>query len=145
MDLDASAKPRRQMNLLRLIADEVGGDRHRHQHETDGEQDLIERACAIEPPIERTLERNAENGRNDEGRRQRGQERNAGAVHHERRHVAADHREGAVGEVDEIHQPQRHRQPAREHEQQHPVGHAVEQDGQHAATPGRTRLRPQTG
>ena len=46
---DATAKATRQMNLLRLVADEVGGDRHRHQHEADREQDLIERACAIEP------------------------------------------------------------------------------------------------
>ena len=37
----------------------------------------------------------------------------------QRRHVAADHCEGAMGEVDEVHQPQRHRQPARQHEQQH--------------------------
>ena len=122
-----------RLNLLRLVAEEIIGDRHRHQDEADGEQHLIERACAVEPPIERALERDAEDRRNEKGRGQGREEGHAGAVHHQRRHVAADHREGAVGEVDEIHQPQRHRQSARQHEQQHAVGHAVEQDGQHGA------------
>jgi hypothetical protein len=35
------------MNLLRLVADEVSRDWHRHQHEANGEQHLIERARAI--------------------------------------------------------------------------------------------------
>ena len=69
VDLDAPAEPGRQMNLLRLVADEVSGDRHRHQHEADREQHLIERACAIEAPIERALERDAEDRRDEEGRR----------------------------------------------------------------------------
>ena len=43
--LDTAAKPGRQMNLLRLVADEIGGDRHRHQHKADRNSDLIERAC----------------------------------------------------------------------------------------------------
>ena len=36
-----------------------------------------------------------------------------------------------MGEVDEVHQAQRHRQAHGQHEQQHPVGDAVEQQGQH--------------
>ena len=35
-----------------------------------------------------------------------------------------------MGEIDEIHQPERDRQPAGQHEQQHAVGDAVEQDGE---------------
>jgi hypothetical protein len=35
-----------------------------------------------------------------------------------------------MGEIDEVHQAQRHRQPARQHEQQHAVGDAVEQNGE---------------
>jgi hypothetical protein len=99
--------------------------------EADGEQDLVERTGAIEPPIERALERHAEDRRNKERQRERQQERDAGAVHHQRRHVAADHGESAMGEVNEIHQPKRDRKPARQHEQEHSVGHAVEQDRQH--------------
>ena len=81
VDLDAPAEPGRQMDLLRLVADEVGGDRHRHQNEADGEQHLIERTSAVEPPIERALERHAEDRWNDEGRGERQKKRRAGAVH----------------------------------------------------------------
>ena len=42
--------------------------------------------------------------------------------------IAADHGKAAVREVDEIHHPQRHGQPDRQHEQQHPVGETVEQE-----------------
>ena len=59
VDLDAPVEPGGEMNLLRLVADEVGGDRHRHQDEADREQHLIERACAVEPPIKRALEDDA--------------------------------------------------------------------------------------
>jgi hypothetical protein len=38
-----------------------------------------------------------------------------------------------MGEIDEVHEPEeRDGQPAREHEQQHAIGNAIEQDGQHA-------------
>ena len=47
VEFDPSAEPGGQMNLLRLVADEVGGDRHRHQDEADGEQHLIERTGAV--------------------------------------------------------------------------------------------------
>jgi hypothetical protein len=34
-------------------------------------------------------------------------------------------------EIDEVHQPERDRQPAGQHEQQHAVGNTVKEDGQH--------------
>ena len=34
-------------------------------------------------------------------------------------------------QVDEVHHPERHRQPDREQEQQHPVGEAVKQHAEH--------------
>ena len=37
----------------------------------------------------------------------------------------------AVRQIDEIHQAERDGEPARQHEQQHAVGDAVEQNGQH--------------
>ena len=126
-----------RLTWLRLVAEQEIGDRHGHQHEADGEQDLVERACAIEPAIEGALEDDAENRGDEKRDRQGDEERRAEARHHQRRDIAADHGEGAVGEVDEIHQPQRHRKPARQHEQQHPIGDAVEQNGQHAPFPAR--------
>jgi len=52
-------------------------------------------------------------------------------VHQHQRDVAARHGECAMGEVDEIHQPERDREPTCQHEQQHAVGNAVEENGQH--------------
>src|SRR5262245_65271778 len=39
-----------------------------------------------------------------------------------------------MGEIDEIHQPERDREPACQHEQQHAVGDPVEQNGQHGGS-----------
>ena len=82
-------------------------------------------------PVQRALEHRAEQRGADEGQRQAGQERHAGAVHQQHRDVAARHRERAVRQVDEVHQPQRHRQADGQDEQQHAVGDAVEEHGQH--------------
>src|SRR5271154_2882301 len=48
------------MNSRGLVSDGGGGARHPHQDEADGEQPLIGRTGAKEPPIERALERHAE-------------------------------------------------------------------------------------
>ena len=45
--------------------------------------------------------------------------------------IAAGHGERAMRQIDEIHQAERDRQPACQHEQQHAVGDTVEQDRQH--------------
>ena len=37
---------------------------------------------------------------------------------------------GAVGKIDKVHQSERDREPAGEHEQQHAVGNAIEQVGE---------------
>ena len=108
MDFDAPVKPGGQIDLLRFIAEQVIRDRHRHQHKTDGEQDLIERARSVKPPIERALQRDAEDRRNEEGQRQGREEGRAGAVHHQSRHVAADHREGPGARLMFLDQPQGH-------------------------------------
>ena len=44
------------------------------------------------------------------------------------RDVAAEHGERAVREVDEVHQPHRHRQPDADQEQQAAVRDAIEQE-----------------
>ena len=121
------------MDLLRLIGEEIveGGDRH--QHQADRQQHLVERARAIEPAVKQPLDDKSGERRDDEGERQRRQERDSGAVHQQRRDIAAAHGELAMGEVDEVNRPERHRQPAGEQEQQHAVSDAVEQDGQHVS------------
>ena len=71
-------------------------------------QDLIELACTIEPPIERAFEHDARRRRREKGERQRREERPAQLVHQGDRDVPAEHGEGAVSQVDEIHHTQRH-------------------------------------
>ena len=89
-----------------------------------------------------TMFRDAEQSRHDKGDRKRRQEGNARAVHQQRRDIAANHREGSMREVDEIHQPQRYGEPAAEHEQQHAIGDAIEQDRQHVSLDGTRRAAP---
>ncbi len=51
-----------------------------------------------------------------------------GAVHRQHDDVAAEHREGAVGEVDEPHQPHGDRKPDRDDEQHGAGGQSAQQD-----------------
>jgi hypothetical protein len=102
--------------------------RYRDEGEPDGEQHLVEFARAIEPPVEHPLERHADDRGREERDRQRGEERPPELVHQRHRDVAADHGERTVGQVDEVHHPERDGQSHREEEQQHAVGESVEQD-----------------
>jgi NAD(P)H-hydrate repair Nnr-like enzyme with NAD(P)H-hydrate epimerase domain len=54
--------------------------------------------------------------------------------------IAAEHAEGAVRQVDEMHQPQRHRQAHRQDEQQHPEGEPVVEDDDEVADHDTCRL-----
>ncbi len=81
--------------------------------------------------IERALKQRAQQRSGDEGDRQPGEERHAGPVHQHQRDITARHGEGAMRQVDEIHQPERDGEPACQHEQQHAIGDPVEQNGQH--------------
>ncbi len=128
-DIELALQHGRDVDELLRGAHDVIDPGHRHEDEADGEQHLIEMALGIDMDIERALEHGPERGPEQESERQAEQERHAQAVHQHDRDVAARHREGAVGEVDEIHQAERDRQPAGEHEEQHPVGNAVEQNG----------------
>ena len=83
----------------------------------------------------RPLQHKADDRRADEGERQGCEKGHAPAVHENRRDVAARHCESAVGEIDEIHQAERHGEAAGQDEEQHAVGDAVEQDGEHRALP----------
>ena len=52
-------------------------------------------------------------------------------LHEQHRGVAPCHGKSTMRQVDEIHQTQRDRQANRQDEQQHPVGHTIEQQCQH--------------
>src|SRR5262245_44035352 len=124
-------------NLLRAHHAVDGGDRH--ENEPDGEQHLLELALAVDVGVERALEQCADERGGHEGDGETGEERHAGLVDQDEGDVAARHGEGAMGEVDEVHQPERDRQPAGQHEQQHAIGDAVEENCQHGRPPSRAR------
>ncbi len=147
-DADAAAEPGRQRHELLLRAHRIIDRRDRHEDDADRKQHLVEMSAAVEPDVERALEEEADRGGDQERERERREERHAEAVHHDRRDVAPRHREGAVREVDEVHQPEGDRESAGEHEQEHAVGDTVEEDGQHgrsercgSAKRGRPRSR----
>ena len=128
--IELAFQRRRQFDEDPRRSHDVIDRRHRHEDEADREQHLVEMASRVEVAIQRALQHHADQGAGDKGQRQRREERPAGIVDQHGADIAAGHREGAMGEIDEVHQPERHREPAGEHEQQHAVGDAVEQDGE---------------
>ena len=130
MNVNGAAQIGRQLDRLLHRPEDVGRGRHRHEHDADREQALVEIAGPVEAPVERALEHHARRRRREKRQRQGGEERPAQRVDQRHGDVAAEHGEAAVRQVDEVHHPQRHRQPHRQQEQQHPVGEAVEQDAE---------------
>ena len=49
----------RHIDRLLGGAEEIGGDRHRHEGDADGQQHLVEIAGAVEPAVEHALESDA--------------------------------------------------------------------------------------
>ena len=74
-------------------------------------QALIQVAAAIKAPVKQPLQYRASKADGNEDDRQRGEERHPGVATKRDAEEAAHHRERAVGQVDEIHQAHRHRQP----------------------------------
>jgi hypothetical protein len=118
-------------NLHELLrgAHDVVDCHHRHEDKADGEKHLIEMALGVDVDIESPLEQRTERRGDQKRERQSREKGNTHAVDEDDRNVAARHGEGAVGEIDEVHQPERDCESARQDEQQHAVGNAVEQDG----------------
>src|SRR6185503_283461 len=98
--------------------------------DADRQQALVEIRGAVEAAEESALEDHGNQRRDDEGERQRDKEVPAELVDRRNRGVPTHQRESVVRQVDEVHHPQRHRQPDRQQEQQHPVGDPVEQDAE---------------
>src|ERR1700730_3318560 len=99
-------------------------------------------AARIDMDVERAFEQAADERRDQKGDRQSQRKGQAEAVDQEDGAIASRHGEGAMSKIDEVHQAKRDREPACQHEQQHAIGDAVIQDGQHdcsyaMAIPGR--------
>ena len=126
-DLHRTLEVVRHAHRLLLGGVEPGEGRDRDEDDADGQQALVEVARPVQLSIERSLQHDGNRRAGEESDRQRGEERPAELVGQADGGVAADHGEAAVRQVDEIHHPQRHRQPHRQQEQQHPVGEPVEE------------------
>jgi hypothetical protein len=99
---------------------------------------LVEIAGVVEATKDCAFKDDACHGGGDECDGQCRKERPADKVHQGDRDIAAEHGEAAMRQVDEIHHPERHRQPDRQQKQQHSVSDAVEQhaeDRRHRALP----------
>ena len=121
------------------IADDVGG----HQHEREGEQELVELGRAVDAAEQQDLDQTAQH--RDHDRRERGRarvegRRPAGQRRGERvGQVGGEHVEGAVGEVDDARDAEDQREPGRDEEEEHRVGEAAqeldEEEGHDAVAP----------
>jgi len=130
-ELEALAQPIGQRDVLLRAAHHIVHRGHGHEAQADREQHLVEVGLAVHLAVQRALQQRPQQRRGHKGRRQAGQKRPAGLLHQHHQHIAAGHRKRTVGQVDEIHQAHGHGQAQRQHEQQHAVGHAIKQQGQH--------------
>src|SRR6187551_388387 len=127
-EVDVALQPVGQRHRFRNRPVEIsrGGDRHKGK--TDGEQHLLEVGGSIESAIEAALEHDArcsdDNRRNDE----RGNKADTERAGERDDDIAAGHRESAVRQVHETHQPHRDRKADGGDEQEHGVSQPVEQD-----------------
>ena len=128
---DARLQENGQLDDALLRPQEVIRRGDRHEDEADREQHLVEMASPVKMPVEQPFEHEPEKGGGEEGERKRREERHTKPFHEDDRDIAARHGEDAMGEVHEVHEAKRHREPAGEYEKQHAVGDAIEEDRQH--------------
>src|SRR5262249_36012399 len=126
--LDTAAQLSRSFDRLVCGAEDISGAGHRNKCEPDCEQPLVQIARPIKPAVQRAFEQYAHHRRGGEGHWQCRQEMPLKFVHQRDGDIAAEHCKSAMRQVDKVHQPEGHRQSDRQHEQQHAVGEAVEQD-----------------
>ncbi len=118
----------RHLHQTKLRSPDIGGTRHRHQRQADGEQHLAQLRRAVETPVEGRLEARADRADAEEGDRQRYQERPTQRIGDRDGKIAAQHGEGAMRQIDEIHHAHGDRKPDRHDEQKDAVGQAVEHE-----------------
>ena len=78
-EIDLALERRRKLDEDPRRSHDVVDRRHRHEDEADAEQHLVEMAAAVEVTVERALQHRADQRAGDEGQRQAGEERPAGA------------------------------------------------------------------
>ena len=112
---------------VEVIADQQRARLLEQQDQREGQQHLVEMLAGVEVAEQAALQHEAR-------ARCRRRSRPAGratpspsAARHQERHIGADHEQRAVGQIDDAHDAEDQRQPARDQEQQQAVLHAVEE------------------
>ena len=132
-EFGAALEPFGQLHDLLGGADKVVHAGHGHEGQADGEQHLVQVGLVVQRAVERALQHTTQKACAYKGCRQAPEKWDTQALHQQHRDVAAHHGKGTVREVDEVHQPHRHRQAHGQDEQQHAVGNAVKKYGQHSS------------
>ncbi len=133
---DLPAQEVGQGQRLLLGAEEVMRRGDGHEHQTDREQHLVEMRRAVQTAVQRALEHDADGGAGQGDDGQGREKRDPRTRQQDDADIAAEHREGAVREVDEVHQPQRHRQAHADQKQQHARRDTVEKNRHDASSAG---------
>ena len=127
VEVEAAGQNGRARHRMRLGAPDVLAGVREDQHQGVGEKQLIEFFALVHIAEQEALHDAAEDGDAERGDHHRAQEadrrppENKGHVPGD---VGADHVEGAVGEVDDLQDPEDQRQARRDEEQEHRGGQA---------------------
>ena len=96
-----------------------------HQRDAERGEDGRQRVASDQGPERRDLERGAQHG-DDDRRHEQGQPVVPGHAQHAGAHERAQHEQIAVGEVDDVHDPEDEGETRGDHGQHHPVDQSVE-------------------
>src|SRR6202035_5681719 len=86
-EIDLAAQSSRQLQRLAFRADHDDGAGDENKNQPDGEENLVELAGTIKPPIERALQHHADRRGSDEAERQGGGEAEMRAVYRQHDHI----------------------------------------------------------
>jgi len=107
-EIDLASQPARRLHRLWRRPPDIGHRRHRHENQPDRQQHLVELVAAIKPAVEKSLDHDAAERRQDGCSDERQAERHAVPVDEASHDIAAQHRKDAVCEIDKAHHPHRH-------------------------------------
>ena len=124
-------EPLRQLDDLLTRRHEVVHAGHGHEGQPDGKQHLIQVRLLVHGPVKRSLQHRSQQRNAEKGDRQTHQKGHVKALHQQHSDVTAAHGKGTMRQVDEVHQPQRDRQPHTDEKQQHARGNAIKKNRQH--------------
>ena len=125
-EIDGTLQSGGEGNRLQGRTEDVIGDADDAKGDADGHQHLRQFRCAVNPPVEKTLQRDGDDDRAEHGEDDRqaiGKPEIARRIGSD---IAPDHGKCAMGKVDHPHQAHGHRKADRDDEQDHPIGQGID-------------------